>query len=384
MRGSQVLFYDGHCGPCHKFIRLILRSRSRELFRFYPLHMHSDFFKDVVDNQRRPIDGESIVFVRNGIALQKSDAVLAIASEMGFFWNILGIFRIVPRFIRDAAYDLMAKYRFAIFGRAEPEAVCQMMSPELKDLFPAKLPSSFEIFQPRDHFLSAHWNDLIFFNYQVPPEILEPYLPKGTKLDLWQGKALVSLVGFDFRRTLVLGLSIPFHKDFEEVNLRFYVTHIAETAKGDELRRGVVFVAELVPRLAIATIAKVFYNENYKSAPMSHVRRNDFLRYSWKTPWGECSFQTDLLGEAKPAQSGSVDEFITEHYWGYAAQRDGSTVEYEVDHPKWDLWPLANPQVLGPIEKVYGEAFAPYLKNPLSVCVAVGSQVRVFAGTKIE
>ncbi|RYZ58940.1 MAG: DUF393 domain-containing protein [Proteobacteria bacterium] len=383
MRGSQTLFYDGHCGTCHKFIRLLLRSRSRGLFRFYPLHLHSAIFKSALDNQGRAITGDSIVFVRNGIALQKSDAVLAIASEMGLFWNLLGIFRIIPRPLRDAAYDLFAKYRFSIFGRAEPEAVCQMADPEVRALFPTKLPPSFEIFRRRKHFLSANWNDLIFFNYEVPAEILKPYLPKGTELDLWQGRALVSLVGFDFRRTLVLGMSIPFHKDFEEVNLRFYVTYKARAAGGEELRRGVVFVKELVPRFAIAMIARVFYNENYKAAPMSHERRPDFLRYTWRTSSGTCSFKAHLSGEAKPAQTGSIDEFITEHYWGYAAQRDGSTVEYEVDHPKWDLWSVTDAEVLGPIREEYGEAFAPYLKNPVSVCVAVGSPVRVFAGTKL-
>lgn len=383
MRGSQTLFYDGHCGTCHKFIRLILRSRARGLFRFYPLHLHSELFKNALDSQGRAITGDSIVFVRNGIALQKSDAVLAIASEMGFFWNSLGIFRIIPRFIRDAAYDLFAKYRFSIFGRAEPEDVCQMAAPELRALFPAKLPPSFEIFRTRKHFLSAHWNDLIFFNYEVPAELLKAYLPKGTELDLWQGKALVSLVAFDFRRTLVLGMAIPFHRDFEEVNLRFYVTYKAKTPKGEELRRGVVFVKELVPRFAIAMIAQVFYNENYKAAPMSHERRPDFLRYNWQTARGTCSFKADLLGEAKAAEAGSIDEFITEHYWGYAAQRDGSTVEYEVDHPKWDLWSVANAEVSGPIEEEYGESFAPYLKQPISVCVAVGSPVRVFQGAKL-
>src|SRR6187455_2734884 len=115
-------------------------------------------------------------------------------------------------------------------------------------------------------FLTAEWRDLVMLNYEVDPAILLDLVPAGTELDLWQGRTLVSVVDFRFLRTRVLGLAIPWHIDFEEVNLRFYVRR--EASEG--LRRGVVFVKEIVPRRAIAWLARLLYNENYVALPMSH------------------------------------------------------------------------------------------------------------------
>ena len=72
-------------------------------------------------------------------------------------------------------------------------------------------------------FLTARWRYLAMLNYEVPPEALAPLVPAGTELDSWQGKTFVSVVGFLFLDTRVLGIAIPGHRDFEEVNLRFYV-----------------------------------------------------------------------------------------------------------------------------------------------------------------
>ena len=116
-------------------------------------------------------------------------------------------------------------------------------------------------------FLTAEWRDLVMLNYEIDPGILAGLVPAGTELDLWQGRALVSVVGFHFRRTRVMGVAIPGHSNFEEVNLRFYVRR--EGPEG--WRRGVVFVKEIVPRFAIAWVARALYNENYVALPMRHA-----------------------------------------------------------------------------------------------------------------
>ena len=104
-------------------------------------------------------------------------------------------------------------------------------------------------------FLTARWVDLAMVNYEVDPALVRALVPAGTELDLWSGRCLVSVVGFQFLETRVLGLALPFHRNFEEVNLRFYVRRTV----GDEARRGVVFVKEIVPRRAIAwMVAKRF------------------------------------------------------------------------------------------------------------------------------
>jgi len=115
-------------------------------------------------------------------------------------------------------------------------------------------------------FLKARWTNLLMLNYEVDAEILKPYLPAYTVIDVWQGKALVSMVGFLFEDTSVLGIKWPFHINFEEVNLRFYVRHF----DGKEWKRGAVFVSEIVPKYLIATIANKLYKEHYSALPMRH------------------------------------------------------------------------------------------------------------------
>src|SRR5689334_1903898 len=102
-------------------------------------------------------------------------------------------------------------------------------------------------------------------NYEVDPGILAERTPRGTEIDTWNGRCFLSIVGFQFVDTHVLGIAIPFHRNFVEVNLRFYVRRVV----GDEVRRGVVFIKELVPRRALAWVANLVYNENYQALAMS-------------------------------------------------------------------------------------------------------------------
>src|SRR3970282_1975112 len=168
-------------------------------------------------------------------------------------------------------------------------------------------------------FLTAHWKDLVLLNYSCPRHVLEPLVPRGTALDLWEGEALVSLVGFLFRKTRVLGLPIPLHRTFEEVNLRFYVHRT--TPSGEE-RRAVVFVRELVPRHAIAAVARWVYNEPYLAVPMGHQSslrdtNGGAVAYSWSYRGEPFVLRADASGPSRRLLPRSEGEFITEHYWGY-------------------------------------------------------------------
>jgi uncharacterized protein YqjF (DUF2071 family) len=190
----------------------------------------------------------------------------------------------------------------------------------------------------RRPFLTAQWRDLVLLNYDVDPSILHALVPRGTQLDPWNGRAIASVVGFRFLRTRVLGVPVPFHRDFEEVNLRFYVRH---AARDGSVRRGVVFVRELVPRLSIALLARLTYNEPYlavpmrSSAPTAPTELPGRVTYGWRTGsrWQELA-ATAAGAPAIPSPEAEAT-FITEHYWGYTRQRDGGTIEYEVAHPRW-------------------------------------------------
>lgn len=231
-------------------------------------------------------------------------------------------------------------------------------------------------------FLSAKWKHLVMINYEIDPSVLAPFVPQGTELDLWNGKAYVSLVGFMFLDTYVKGYAIPFHRNFEEVNLRFYVK------KNADGRRGVTFIKEIVPRWGIAYIARRLYNENYVALPMKHhiqeLPTGISAEYAWKfkDKWQKIGLQCQ--GDSYFPSVGSEEEFITEHYWGYSLQHDGGTMEYEVKHPQWRLWKAEQYEVAVDVESLYGSTFAPFLKRkPTSSFLAEGSDVQVFKGERM-
>ena len=230
-------------------------------------------------------------------------------------------------------------------------------------------------------FLTAEWRNLALLNYEIDPRVLHPLVPKGTELDTFGGRSFVSLVGFLFARTRLLGVTVPAHRTFEEVNLRFYVKRII----AGELRRGVTFIKELVPRPLIASVARLAYNEPYQSVPMRHsFDRTDvtgvpqLVSYEWYARAGWAGIELERTGAGRVSEPGSEEEFITEHYWGYTRQRDGSTVEYAVTHPRWTVWSAASARVHGDLTTVYGDSFAHVLQQrPTSSFLADGSAVAV-------
>ena len=234
--------------------------------------------------------------------------------------------------------------------------------------------------------LSADWRYLAMLNYEVDAGVLANFVPRGTELDRWDGRVFLSLVGFRFLSTRVRGIPIPFHSNFDEVNLRFYVRRRV----GNEVRRGVVFIREIVPRRAIAMVARVLYNEPYVALPMRHeICAKDegalTVGYEWRTAGVWAAMQIEVAGEPQPLREGSEEQFITEHYWGYVVQRDGTTVEYRVTHPSWRVWKAARADFSGDVEALYGREFAEVLRRkPSSAFLAEGSAIAVLRGRKLD
>ncbi len=236
--------------------------------------------------------------------------------------------------------------------------------------------------QPRV-FLTAEWKQLLMLNYAVDPALLQPFVPAGTELDSFEGRTYASLVGFQFKDTRVASFAIPFHRSFEEVNLRFYVRRSGT--------RGVVFIRELVPKLAIAATARLFYGEKYSRVPMAHRISTEpgetavEAEYSWGSGAQRCAMRLKTTGEKYLPSDGSLSQFITEHYWGYAAQSDGGCMEYEVQHPRWIVSDARQANFSGDAAHFYGPAFGKVLMRPPdSAFLAEGSAVTVLRGTRIE
>lgn len=234
-------------------------------------------------------------------------------------------------------------------------------------------------------FLNAQWRKLVMANYAVDPEVLKIHLPFETELDFWNDTCYISVVGFMFVDTRMLGLRIPFHINFEEINLRFYVKY--KHTQG--YKRGVVFIKEIVPRPALTIVANTLYGENYETLPTRHNWTEDgnnlTVEYGWKKK-GKWNTLT-AVADKTPVDiaEGSEEEFITEHFWGYTKLNSSVTSEYEVAHPRWQVYPVQDYTVDIDFATVYGPDFA-FLQDakPLSVYLAEGSEIQVMQGARLK
>jgi uncharacterized protein YqjF (DUF2071 family) len=234
-------------------------------------------------------------------------------------------------------------------------------------------------------FLTAYWENLVFINYEVDAAILLPYLPMGTELDLYNGKCLVSLVGFMFLNTKLRGIGFPFHRNFEEFNLRFYVRR----NEGNSYKRGVVFIKEIVPRRMITFIAYQLYGEKYYYHRMKHSLKetdaNLEVGYSFLINKKWNAIQVTVTKQKEHLLTGTEEEFITEHYYGYTRLANNNTSEYQVQHPRWNMHRVTDYKVDVDAVALYGEQWHPFLSaEPTSVFMADGSPVAIFTRNIIK
>ena len=234
-------------------------------------------------------------------------------------------------------------------------------------------------------FLTAEWRDLAILNWEIPPELLAASVPNGTQLDTWNGRAFVSLVGFRFVKTRMLKLAVPWHVNFEEVNLRFYV----KRSVGGDVRRGVVFIKEIVPRPCVALVARCLYNENYVTASMAHSIergiRKILVIYDWSLRGKVNSITVHSDDVFRELARDSQAEFTLEHYWGYCRQRNGGTVEYQVAHPRWQVAAVDDFSVTCDAVDLYGKELGEHLLSPPdSVFLANGSPVGIGFGRRLS
>jgi hypothetical protein len=231
-------------------------------------------------------------------------------------------------------------------------------------------------------FLTAQWRQLVMLTYAVDPMRIIDHVPVGTTLDSWRGKTLVSMVGFQFLETKVLGAPIPFHQDFEEVNLRFYVRRVTD----EGVRPGVVFLKELVPRPIVGGMARLLYREPYLVVPMrSRVNPGPppDVEYQWEAAGRWCTLGASGEGASAETTPGSLEEFLTVRQWGYNGESSKDTLEYRVDHPRWRIWHAQRTRVDYSADALCGFELAKELRTPISALIADGSAVTIHWRTRI-
>jgi uncharacterized protein len=228
------------------------------------------------------------------------------------------------------------------------------------------------------NFLTARWENLVMANYAIDPKILEPYLPKGTELDFFEGKTYVSLVGFMFKNTKIFGIPAIGLGTFEEVNLRFYVIR----KEGNILKRGVVFINETIPYKIVAWVANYLYKEHYIAIPTKHnwefPQESKLITYSWKRKKNWNNITVNASNTKEKMQKDSIEEFIFEHYFGYTKVSEADTIEYYIQHPSWQINQVKNFEISCNFEEMYGKDFG-FLSHqkPENVMLAEGSSIAV-------
>jgi predicted DCC family thiol-disulfide oxidoreductase YuxK len=130
---TETIFYDGHCGLCHRTVQFVLKRDSQRIFRYAPLQ-GTTFEQRVPPALRSGLPDSVAVLTGDGRLLTRSGAILHICRRMGGVWNALAAaMAIIPRPIRDSAYDFIARIRYSVFGRRSE--TCPVVPAELRARF---------------------------------------------------------------------------------------------------------------------------------------------------------------------------------------------------------------------------------------------------------
>lgn len=237
----------------------------------------------------------------------------------------------------------------------------------------------------KTHLLRAEWNNIIMANYAVPKELLLPYVPYKTELDFFESETYVTLAGFMFLNTQMLGFDIPFHSNFEEVTLRFYV----KSTRGLAAKRGVVFIKEIVPKYAITLLANTVFGQNYMTLKMKsfHQDMGDHMEtaYEWKhlDKWNKLTAKAGK--RSTPIRQNRFNEFIADHYYGFRKNGETKTYQYEVEHELWETFNVIDYSVNCDFGSLFGNEFSILNKEkPKSVFMLKGSEIRIHPRTLLE
>jgi uncharacterized protein YqjF (DUF2071 family) len=230
--------------------------------------------------------------------------------------------------------------------------------------------------------LQGQVHHVAFVSFAVDPRALEPLVPAGTELDPWEDRTLVSLVAFQMTDNRLLGVPLPFARDYGQINLRFYVRRPADGA----WRHGVVFLRELVPVPALVAGARLLYRESYERQPVSaRIRspgtdgdRPGRAVYRWRRHDQLHRLAVDFMPPLALPEEGTLERFLVERHWGYVTVNEGATREYRVDHPAWRIWPAQAARLSPATAASFGGRFERALAGEaVSAFVAEGSLMQL-------
>ncbi|WP_324721355.1 DUF2071 domain-containing protein [Salinimicrobium sp. HB62] len=232
--------------------------------------------------------------------------------------------------------------------------------------------------------ISSEFRKVALVNYVVPPEVVEKYLPKYTKMDFYNGECIISLIGFQVQKLKVAGVKVPLLKDFDEIDLQIYVKRF----DGAQWRKGVVVISRIFDQLAARDLANTVFKANYTSMPVSgKVEETEYhlkVQYSWQFRELQQNFWVKSNRLAAPYDKDSAAAFLLDRPYGYLKSED-QTYEYKLDHVDWHLYTVDEYSIDVDFSKQFDPAFNILnSQTPHSVILTEGSTIEIGANQLVQ
>lgn len=231
--------------------------------------------------------------------------------------------------------------------------------------------------------ISSEFRKVALLNYVVPPEVVEKYLPKYTKPDLYNGNCFISLVGFQVKKLKVNELKVPLIKDFDEIDLQIYVKRF----NGATWEKGVVVISRIFDQPGVAELTNTIFKTNYSSMPTTgevmETEKSLEVKYSWRLNGEQQSFSVKSNKLAAPYDKDTQASFLLDRPLGFIKTNNKETLQYTVSHADWHLYTVDEYA----IDVDFSRQFDPVLNIlnsmiPYSVILTEGSTVEI--GENVE
>ncbi|WP_423818545.1 DUF2071 domain-containing protein [Salinimicrobium sp. TIG7-5_MAKvit] len=230
--------------------------------------------------------------------------------------------------------------------------------------------------------ISSEFRKVAFINYAIPAEVVEKYLPKHTKSNLYNGLCMISLVGFQVKKLKVADIKLPFLKDFEEIDLQIYVRRF----DGAKWQKGVVVIHRILEQPGSAILANTLFKTNYIALPTSSAveETQDDIKanYSWQYKGIQQNFWVKSNRLAAPYDKDSKVAFFLDRSFGYIKAGE-KTYQYTFNHVDWHLYTVEEYAVDVDFSRQFDPAFNILnAQTPHSVIFTEGSTVEI--GENVE
>lgn len=224
-------------------------------------------------------------------------------------------------------------------------------------------------------FMSCSWTNLLYVNFRIDAKLINALLPKDLEADLFDGFAILSFVGFRFTDARLLGIKIPFHQKFPEINLRTYVK-----SKKNPTEKGIYFISEMVPKFMTYFVGKFIFGEPFSRINVQEILNENSFGYKIENKNEGLEMSAILSQNLNEQIKNKEEEFIVDRVFAFCGKANKKSKKYEVQHPKWNLMKAENSNYIFSNLSHISKLLNNFLQGatPSSIFATDGSAVDVF------